>query len=257
MNRYQALRRARPELFVNSPGGVDILTGAADVRAVRRAVRAWIVRSAGRGGRVRRWLAWPVALVWRVPIGVVTADPFLLHLRDPVRFPDGTLGLYNRVVSPEPDTTGVVVLPLLGAGAGTRIVLIEHYRHATRAWHWEVVRGFGRPGAPGRDDVVRELREELGTDPEEIVPLGALHPDTGMLGQRVDLYAARVRSTGTLDGHEGIRRAVTVTVGEAEDMVVRGELTDGFTLGALYRARLAGLFDDTHDAPGDTHHTSG
>ncbi|GGZ32855.1 NUDIX hydrolase [Streptomyces poonensis] len=248
MNRYKELRRTRPELFTNHPGGIEILSDAADVRAVRRAVRAWIARRMARGSRARRWWARYAAMLVPVRLGVLSADPFLLLLRDPVRFPDGTLGVYDRVVSPRPTTTvGVVVLPLLGSdsGADGRIVLIEHYRHATRSWHWEAVRGSGEPGATGEEDAVRELQEELGVRPEELIPLGATHPDTGLLGDRVELFAARIASIGPLDGHEGIRRAVTVSLREAEDMVVRGEITDGFTLGALYRARLAGLFDET------------
>ncbi|MEU6596437.1 hypothetical protein [Streptomyces flaveolus] len=40
---------------------------------------------------------------------------------------------------------------------------------------------------------------------------------------------------------EAIHRAVTVTPAEAEEMVADGRITDGFTVAALYRARLAGV----------------
>ncbi|MGP3928192.1 hypothetical protein [Streptomyces sp. 8N616] len=74
---------------------------------------------------------------------MVYEDAYVMLLRDPVRFPDGRTGTYIRSVSAMQEP-GCVVLPLLGG----EVVLLEHFRHATRSWHWEVPRGFG-PGWPG------------------------------------------------------------------------------------------------------------
>ncbi|MEU2438360.1 hypothetical protein ABZ595_19560 [Streptomyces rubradiris] len=46
---------------------------------------------------------------------------------------------------------------------------------------------------------------------------------------------------GKLEAGEGVRRAGTVTLAEAEETAADGRITDGFTLAVLYRARLAGL----------------
>ncbi|MGI5135971.1 MULTISPECIES: hypothetical protein [unclassified Streptomyces] len=83
----------------------------------------------------------------------------------------------------------------------------------------------------------------MSAHPRQTVPLGELHPDTGLLAQQVQLFAARVESVGELERHEGIRRAKVVTCAEAEEMVRTGDITDAFTIAVLYRARLAGLFD--------------
>ncbi|MET7285497.1 NUDIX hydrolase [Streptomyces sp. NPDC005573] len=243
MNRYEALRRDRPDWFRDGgPGGIEILTDPGSVRAARRLVSK-ASRPAARGplsalwGRLR-------ATLRPVPVGVLSAGRFLWHLRDPVRFPDGRLGLYDRVLPPPEASPGVVVLPLLGpAGPGTRVVLIEHYRHATRDRHWEVVRGFGEPGASTEENATRELREEIGAVPTSVTDLGELHPDTGLLGHRVRLCAARMDEVGALEEGEAIGRAITVPVAEAEEMVADGRITDGFTVAVLYRARLSGVFD--------------
>ncbi|MFI5975359.1 NUDIX hydrolase [Streptomyces sp. NPDC051452] len=245
MNRYKALRRDVPEWFREDPEGIRILTDPASVRAARRQVTAAL--DPGRGGRFGALWARLRVVLRPIPAGVVSAGRHLWYLRDAVRFPDGRLGLYDRVLPPPGSSPGVVVLPLVGPEA--RVVLIEHYRHATRDRHWETVRGFGDPGATAAENVARELREEIAATPTTMVPLGEVHPDTGLLGHRVALYAARVDGIGEIEKGEAIRRAITVTPDEAERMVADGRITDGFTIAALYRARLAGVFEA--GPPGD------
>ncbi|RAG83037.1 NUDIX hydrolase [Streptacidiphilus pinicola] len=209
---YEALRRDHPELFRNDPGGIEILHGPEGAAAVATLA----------GG-----------------FGVVYADRFVTVVRDPVRFPGGALGGYLRVV--HAGTPGAVVLPLLGGEGPTRVVLLEHYRHATRAWHLEAPRGVGEVGETSAACAARELREELGAEVRELLPIGPLHADTGLIGGRVELFAARIDAWGRLEEEEGIRRAVVLGFDEAEDLVRDGRITDSFTVAALYRARLRGL----------------
>ncbi|MFJ6798260.1 NUDIX hydrolase [Streptomyces sp. NPDC091268] len=203
LERYALLREQRPELFRNEPGGIEILDDPVAVAA------------AG---------------------GVVYQDRYLTLVRDPVRFPDGREGTYIRSVGTTVEA-GCVVVPLLGG----EVVLIEHFRHATRSWHWELPRGFGTGGLTDRANAAKEIAEEIGAAVSELVPLGVLHPDTGMVGDRVLLFAARIDAVGALATGEGIRSALTVPFAEAEAMVADGRITDAFTMAALLRARLAGL----------------
>ncbi|WP_406269910.1 NUDIX hydrolase [Streptomyces sp. NBC_00191] len=203
MNTYDRLRTERPELFVNPPGGIEILSDPESVAA------------AG---------------------GVVYEDPYVMVLRDPVRFPDGRTGTYIRSIGTTAEP-GCVVLPLLDG----EVVLVEHFRHATRSWLWEVPRGFGTRGLAGEQNAAKELREEIGADVRELIPLGSVHPDSGAVGDRVLLYAARIDAIGALALGEGIRRTLTVSFAEAEEMVGDGRITDAFTIVALSRARLAGV----------------
>ncbi|MFE3247283.1 NUDIX hydrolase [Streptomyces sp. NPDC059209] len=224
---YDELRRAHPQMFANVPDGIEILLDPADIEAARGSVGS------------------------DEPVGVVYHDPYITLVRDAVRFPGGALGLYTRVL-PAVDTPGVVVLPLMDGGPDSPdVVLVEHYRHATRAWHLEAPRGMGEPGSTAPENAIRELREELGVPPGELIPLGRVHADTGLLGGHAELYAARIPAVGALDTAEGIRRAVVMPPLRAEELIGRGEITDGFTIAALTHARLAGLFpkNGPHPAP--------
>ncbi|MEO3851507.1 NUDIX hydrolase [Streptomyces sp. B8F3] len=208
LEHYLKLRRDRPGLFLNEPGGIEILDG--------------------------------VTAVDGVPVGVVYRDPYVTIVRDPVRFPDGRRGTYIRLLD-SPGSPGVVTLPLLGGGA--EVVLLEHYRHATRACHVEVPRGFGTPGLSDEESAAKEITEEIGATAREIVPLGRLHPDTGLVGGHTELYAVHIDGYGEPARGEGIRRVFSVLPAEAEDLVRTGRITDAFTIAVLARARLAGLLE--------------
>ncbi|MFE5481784.1 NUDIX hydrolase [Streptomyces sp. NPDC056527] len=203
VRRYELLRSERPELFRNDPGGIEILTDPTAVEA------------AG---------------------GVLYQDPYVMLVRDAVRFPDGRTGTYIRSVSAAAEP-GCVILPLLGDG----MVLIEHYRHATRSWQWEIPRGFGTRGLTGEANAAKELGEEIGARVRELIPLGSLHPDSGVTGDRVLLFAARIGAVGRLGVGEGIRSSLTLPFADAEAMIADGRITDGFTIATMTRARLAGL----------------
>lgn len=226
--RYRLLRVTRPELFANPEGGIVILDEDREPDSVAQAsVRGGTPEVAARSG------------------GVVYADQYLSVLRDPVRFPDDRLGMYLRVVHAGP--AGAAVLPLTSDG---EVVLVEHFRHSTRRWHWEIPRGFGEyDRADGALDAatatintaLREVGEELGVQARELLPLGVLHPDTGILAGPVHLFAAVIDRVGVLETAEGIRRAAVLPFAQAEDRVRNQEITDAFTISALYRARLRGL----------------
>lgn len=194
---YKKFKKDNPSLFRNSPGGIEIINAP----------------------------------------GTVYGDRFITLVSDPVRFPNGDLGTYNRLY-PTDLSQGVAVLPVLSNG---RIVLVDHFRHATREWHWEIPRGFGTLGVSGRDTAGMELSEEIGAKVLGLHYLGEVHPDTGLLAQAVLLYMARIDEIGTLDQHEGIREAKAMTVSDVERHIRAGNLRDGFTLAAMYRARLANL----------------
>ncbi|WP_260848717.1 pyridoxal-dependent decarboxylase [Streptomyces sp. SLBN-118] len=83
---------------------------------------------------------------WPVTEGqVIHRDQRWMLLQDPVVFPDGRHGRYLRMVSPQPQPeTGAAVLPLLGGN----VVLIQHFRHATRAWRWEIPGAAALPDRP-------------------------------------------------------------------------------------------------------------
>jgi ADP-ribose pyrophosphatase len=199
---YAHLRDTHPELFKTPPGDGTI--------------------------RIMRWPMTEGQVIHR--------DRWWMLLQDPVAFPDGRHGHYLRMLAPKP---GVAVLPLLGRD--NDVVLTKQFRHATRAWHWEIPRGDGTEGLSDTDNAAKELAEETGATPRELIPLGILHPDTGILGQPIALYAARIDTVGETAHTEGIRRLRTVPFTEAEQLAQAGDITDAFTIGALFRAHRTGL----------------
>jgi ADP-ribose pyrophosphatase len=169
---------------------------------------------------------------------VLHRDEERLVLEDPVVMPDGHHARRLRLLAPRPEPP-VAVLPLLGDG----VVLTDRFRHATRTWQWELLRGAGTEGLTDTDNAARQLQDQLGAVPTELIGLGEVHPDAGILAESVLLYAARVDEVGDIAHSDGIRRARTVAFVEAERMAAAGQITDALTITALFRARQTSLAD--------------
>lgn len=220
---YRELRSRMPELFDNPPdAGFEILHDPALVAAAEQA-KAESLRSRD---LPESWSS----------TGVVYQDEYLLVVRDAVRFPSGTLGTYVREI-PASGSHGVVMLPVIDG----QVVLIEHFRHATRRWHLEAPRGFGEAGVPSKEQARRELRDEIGTEPERLTDLGLLHPDSGMAADRVHLFYAEIGQLGPLGTDEAIRAVRTYPVRRVGELIRDAVITDSFTIAAYTRALLRGL----------------
>jgi len=202
---YNEYRDGHPDLFLNPPDAAFEIVFEPDVQ---RALGA----------------------------GIVYRDDFYMLLRDAVRFRDGSTGPYIRLV-PVAGHGGAAVLPLVDGG----VILIKHQRHATRASHWEIPRGFSNAGEPPEETARREIREELGVPDPQLMHLGSVHPDTGASNVRTELYLARLGDTGQIETNEGIDKVRRVAPEELDDMLRNGEITDSFTLAAVLQARLRGL----------------
>ncbi|WP_417536716.1 NUDIX hydrolase [Methylophaga sp.] len=76
---------------------------------------------------------------------------------DLVRFPSGEAGEYLRFRWNAP--YGVMVFAQNEEGD---LLLVRNFRHETRAWHWEIPKGFGIEGVKPLDCAKAELQEETG-----------------------------------------------------------------------------------------------
>jgi ADP-ribose pyrophosphatase len=168
--------------------------------------------------------------------GLIYRDPYIVLLRDAVRFRNGFVGPYIRMI-PAAGEGGAAVLPVIDGN----VVLVLHERHATRQRHWEIPRGFAAPGEPPEETARRETAEEIGIPEPEIIALGSVHPDTGATNVHTRLYLARITGTGRVEAGEGIDTLKQVTPGELDAMLRAGEITDSFTLAAILQARVRGL----------------
>lgn len=165
-------------------------------------------------------------------------NPWVQLYFDRVRFPDGTIGRYNKIVE-RGGKRGVAILPL----APDRVGLIRLYRYPLGTHVWEMPRGFGEEDTI-ESDAVRELKEETGLTPARLLPLGFLNPNSGLLASTVALFAAvcedHTAPTSRLDSevtsfHWKTRNAVL-------EMIVRDEIRDAFALAMILRAQCAGIW---------------
>jgi ADP-ribose pyrophosphatase len=220
---YFSLVKTRPELFHNPPGvGFEILLQETEIRQAEERV-AEELREAG---APPEW----------AQVGVAFRDQYLLLIRDAVRFADGSLGTYIRTVPPEGSSPGVVVLPVWQ----DQVLLVRHFRHATRAWHLEIPRGFGMD-PDVRVTARRELEEEIGATDIRLTSLGDLYPDAGMDSSTVTFFHASIGSFGKPELHEAITDIMPTPVPELERMIRDGELKDGFLLSAYGLAKARNL----------------
>lgn len=124
--------------------------------------------------------------------GVIYQDRYWTWLNDPVQFPNGTYGVYGRMIWTHAlkGPSGVAVLPVLSDG---RVVLNRMFRHATRSWEFELPRGGVDEGETFVEAVIRETKEETGLVIDEVIFLGNMAPDSGMISAIVPIYLARVK----------------------------------------------------------------
>src|SRR5262249_5685184 len=150
-------------------------------------------------------------------VGVAFRDQYSLILRDAVRYTNGSVGTYVRMITPP--VPGVVILPFWQG----QILLIRHFRHATRSWHLEIPRGFGT-AAGARESAERELKEEISASGIRLTELGKMYPDTGASNSVVALFYAELSSYGKPEEMEAITGIIPTPVAEFERMIGDCEL---------------------------------
>jgi len=219
---YFAFAKTHPTLFVNPPGaGFTILLDEAEIREAESQMAQWLKEK----GLPTNW----------AQVGIAFQDQYTMILRDAVRFPNGALGTYIRMVGD--GTPGVIVLPIYR----DQVLLIRHFRHATRIWHIEIPRGFGKKGLSSEENARRGLREEIGATIARLVSLGRVYPDTGALSEYNDFFYAEVESYGEIEADEAIVDLLHTSLSEFERMIRETDMTDGFTLTAYALAKAQGL----------------
>ena len=112
---------------------------------------------------------------------------------------------------------------------------------STRVWHWEIPRGFGEPGVSAEDQARAKIREEIGVDVTELIDLGLYFNNTGLEGNPITLFLARITAEPVANPNIGVDQLRWVSIEEFESMIARAEITDGFTIAAYTRAKLRGL----------------
>jgi ADP-ribose pyrophosphatase len=129
----------------------------------------------------------------------------------------------------------VVLLPIPEPG---KIILIRQYRYTIDQWIWELPAGSLKPNEDPELAAARECEEEIGLAPGKITRLRGYYPTPGFCDEEMiyyrceDLRPPAPDSTARKDDDEEIEPK-TFTIGEARDLVTRGEIVDLKTLAGL------------------------
>jgi ADP-ribose pyrophosphatase len=209
-------------------GEIEVVTSRREQKEIEAECAADLKGSAlGKGGK---------------RIGILLEDEVRMVVRDALKFPSGATRCQMRIIGKtEYDgPNGVVALCLLDG----RFVLRETFRHPTRAFELETLRGRRETGQTSRQAVRAEVKQELGYPVKRIHALGRLCPETAIMSSTLEVFLAELRSGPRRDDpeeSEAFGRIHRLRPSELVDLILRGEVRDGYTIGALMLAQLRGF----------------
>jgi ADP-ribose pyrophosphatase len=114
-------------------------------------------------------------------------------------------------------------MPILPDG---KIVLNCNYRHTTRSWEIELPRGVINVGESAEDAARRETLEETGMAIDDIIQLGAIPPDSGVVSAVIPIFMAKVvaHQDANREDSEAIEDVLALSVSEIKTAFANGFL---------------------------------
>ena len=159
-------------------------------------------------------------------------DGKVLHVyRDDVSLPDGTPSVREYIKH----VGAVCVIPITDDG---RVVLERQHRYGLHEDIVEIPAGkLDSPDEEPRAAALRELREETGIRPTDLIDLGEYYGSPALLGERIHMYLARGLTFGEQALDEGeLLEIFTLPLEEAVEQVLCGRIKDGKTQIAILKA---------------------
>jgi ADP-ribose pyrophosphatase len=157
---------------------------------------------------------------------------------DRVKMPNGKTSELEVIRHPG----AAAMVPLTDAGD---VILVRQYRYAIGSWLLEVPAGKLDTGEAPELCAARELVEEVGMQPAELVPLGWIWTTPGFTDEKIWLYLARGLSPAKQDLQDDeVLSVETHPLSEAIAMVHRGEICDGKSVCSLLRAEAYIRFEE-------------
>ncbi len=199
----------------HTSGEIEIASTPELIQSVQDATKERLIKEGYTHFEAKNWTR----------VGVIAEDQYWIWIRDPVIFPSGFKGTYNRIVwRPSLDgPQGVAILPIF---QNDRYGVNLNYRHSTRSWEIEMPRGARFQGEEPEQTARRECREETGLEVSDLTLLGEVAPDTGMTTSVVPVYTGHVAATQLFNPEESeaIHKILTLS---------HDELLAGFAKGYI------------------------
>lgn len=145
---------------------------------------------------------------------------------DEVRTPDGNIATREVVVH----KGAVGVLPIID----NKVLLVKQYRHAVGEVLWEIPAGIFREGETPEECAIRELREEVGLAPLNLVKLGEIFVSPGCSTEKIYLFYADRFKPDPLpkDEDENIETG-EFAIDTFREMIEEGRIKDSKTLASF------------------------
>ena len=150
---------------------------------------------------------------------------------DQVELPNGKTAPREIVDHPG----AVAVLPL---DEDNNVIMVTQYRYAFETEMLEIPAGKLNPGEDPWVCALRELKEETGYIPGEMLPLGASYSSPGFCTEVIYLYLARYLEKGeaTPDEYEFLK-IEKVPLDDLVDRILQDEIRDSKTVAAVLKAK--------------------
>jgi len=115
-------------------------------------------------------------------------------------------------------------------------VFVRQFRKAVEQVMLEIVAGICEPGEAPADTAARELREETGYTPKQLLELGSIFATPGYVDERITLFFAELAETinATHYDHDERIETVILSCAEVEALLDTGKIQDAKTLVAWF-----------------------
>jgi ADP-ribose pyrophosphatase len=150
-------------------------------------------------------------------------------VRERVRMPNGREVSLDVVRHP----ASVVLIPVPEPG---HVILIRQFRYPVQRMLWELPAGTVDKGETPEAAARRECHEEIALVPATLVRLASFYPTPGYCDEEMIFFRVsgleETDEAAAVDEDEDIEPR-TYTIGEAREMIRRGEITDMKTVVGL------------------------
>ena len=145
----------------------------------------------------------------------------------------GNRGIREVAVHPG----GAVIVPVKQDG---KIIFVKQFRYPSQEILLELPAGKLDPDEAPRVCAERELKEETGLTTNKIEKLGYIYTSPGFCSEKLHIYLAEELEDGDYDREEGEygMEVIELSLNEAEQKILSGEIVDGKTLSGIYQYKL-------------------